>query len=213
MTFDIEGMFNGPVNVIFTISNVIVMIAFFAIVLAVSIDFIEFQKRKQVKEEKKSIIETGSMFLFFFLFYGAIRFGIGRIDVQSDMLKMVLMMIGSLILILGCFVNIRGRFDLGKNWANQIKIYHDHTIISRGMYRHVRHPLYASIIWMFFGASLIYLNAFAFLSNLLIFIPCMYHRAKQEEILLSNEFEDYTYYQKQVGMFLPKPRKEQYEKV
>ena len=112
--------------------------------------------------------------------------------------------IGLLILIIGCIINIIGRINLGKNWSNQIKIYDDHSLVSNGVYKIVRHPLYASIIWMFFGASLIYSNYLAFLANLIIFIPFMYYRAKQEETLLKNEFIDYKDYQIKVGMFFPK---------
>jgi protein-S-isoprenylcysteine O-methyltransferase Ste14 len=204
MVVDLRQSFHTPSSAIFTISNIVVLICFFIICLAVLIDFIEFQKRKQIKREKKSFVETGTMFLFFFLFYSLIRFGIGRFTIPSTAIKTGIMMIGSLALIVGCFVNVRGRLDLGKNWANQIKIYQDHAIISKGMYGIVRHPLYASIIWMFFGAGLVYLNYLALLSNLLIFIPCMYYRAKQEETALVQEFEAYKTYQKNVGMFFPK---------
>lgn len=197
-------LFHGTMNVMFTISNMIVMITFFVVVIAVGIDFIEFQKREQVKTEKKSIVETGTMFLFFFLFYSLIRFGVGRLSIQSDVLKEWMMVIGSIVLIIGATVNVCGRFNLGKNWANQIKVYSDHAMIRSGMYRFVRHPLYASIIWMFFGASFIYLNYAALIATICVFIPAMYYRAKQEEQLLAKEFEGYSLYQKQVGMFFPK---------
>jgi len=110
-------------------------------------------------------------------------------------------------------VNVRGRFNLGKNWSNQIKIYQDHYLVSSGVYHFVRHPLYGSIIWMFFGASLVYLNYLALLSNVLIFIPAMYFRAKQEEKMLMQEFPEYKEYQKRVGMFFPKFLNKKYEKV
>lgn len=211
MMLDVASLFDSPVNVVFTIGNLIAMGAFLAIVIAVGIDFLEYQKRGGVKKEKKSIIETGTMFLFFFLFYSLIRFGFGRLDIQSDGLRIGLMIVGSMLLLIGAIVNVRGRFDLGKNWANQIKVYADHTMIQTGMYRYVRHPLYASIIWMFIGASLIYANYAALLANLCIFIPAMYYRAKQEEKLLAQEFQDYLMYQKHVGMFFPNMMK-RYEK-
>ncbi|MDD5031661.1 MAG: isoprenylcysteine carboxylmethyltransferase family protein [Patescibacteria group bacterium] len=144
------------------------------------------------------------MFLFFFFFYFLIRFSVGQINVSYLPLKIFIITFGLLILILGCVVNIKGRMKLGKNWSNQIKIYDDHYFVSNGVYSFVRHPLYASIIWMFFGASLIYFNPLAFGVNALIFIPFMYYRAKQEENLLTKEFENYKNYQIKVGMFFPK---------
>lgn len=195
---------NTPEGIFYLICNIIVILCTFAVFIAVLIDFVEFQKRSVVKKEKKSVVETGTMFLFFFFFYFLIRFKMGQLDVHIATLKILLSTMGSAILIVGCFVNIKGRLNLGKNWSNQIKIYKDHSFVSSGVYDFVRHPLYASIIWMFFGASLIYFNYLAFLYNLVIFIPFMYYRAKQEENLLMKEFEDYKNYQIKVGMFFPK---------
>lgn len=191
-------------NYFLIFSGLVVELCVFSVLLAVLIDFLEYHKRKQVKTEKKSIVETGTMILFFLLFYILVRFRIGQVNIEYLPLKISILSIGLGILILGAFVNVKGRFDLGKNWSNQIKIYQDHLFVFGGAYRFVRHPLYASIIWMFFGASLVYSNLLAFLSNLLIFIPFMYYRAKQEEKLLSVEFEDYKNYQNKVGMFFPK---------
>ncbi len=204
MTFDLTILFNSPENTFYLFSNIIVVLCVFLVFVSVLIDFTEFQTRKQVKKEKKSIVETGTMFLFFFLFYFLIRFSVGQIHVPYLSLKIFIMALGILILIIGVIVNIKGRLKLGKNWANQIKIYTDHQFVFDGVYGFVRHPLYASIIWMFFGASLIYLNPLAFFSNVFVFIPFMYYRAKQEETLLIKEFANYKNYQIKVGMFFPK---------
>jgi protein-S-isoprenylcysteine O-methyltransferase Ste14 len=151
----------------------------------------------QLKQVKFSV-------LFFLFFYYLIRFNIGRIYLSYQWLRVMMMIIGDLILIFGCWVNLKGRMVLGKNWSNQIKIYKDHYLVTNGVYQIVRHPLYASIVWMFFGASLIYVNYLSFLANIFIFVPFMYYRAKQEEGLLIKEFKDYKNYQLKVGMFFPK---------
>lgn len=184
--------------------NLVVLLCVFAVLVSVLIDFVEFQARSGVKKEKRSLVETGTMVLFFVGFYSLLRFSVGRFEVSLVELKIILIVAGLLLIIIGCLVNISGRLFLGKNWANQIKIYQDHSFISSGPYRFIRHPLYASIIWMFFGASFVYSNYLACLANLLIFIPLMYLRAKQEEALLSQEFSDYRDYQKKVGLFFPK---------
>ena len=184
-----------PEKILFLIDNIVVAVCLFLIVMAVLVDFVEFQKRKEVRKERKSIVETGTMFLFFFLFYSLIRLNLGHVKLSLNFLTLLLNCLGLAFLVIGCIVNVRGRFNLGKNWSDQIKIYNDHTFISKGMYSLVRHPLYASIIWMFLASSIIYLNYFALISTLLIFIPFMYYRAKQEEELLAKEFDDYKIYQ------------------
>lgn len=204
MTFNLKNFFNTPQQIFFSISNLIVVLCVFLILMAVLIDFVEFQTRNQVKKEKKSVVETGTMMLFFLFFHSLIRFNIGRMVMSYQLWWYFQVGLGLVILMVGCGVNIWGRISLGKNWSNQIKIYKDHTFVSSGAYKIVRHPLYASIIWMFIGASIIYSNYLAFLSNLFVFVPFMYYRAKQEENLLTKEFKNYKNYQLKVGMFFPK---------
>lgn len=189
------------------IINIVIGFCVLAIFTSIIINFVEGCQRKNVKREKKSIVETGTMTLFFLFFYAIIRFHIGTFHISSTPIYYLLSIIGTFIVITGCIVNIRGRFDLGKNWANQIKIYQDHALVKTGVYQLVRHPLYASLIWMYYGCCLVYLNAAALAANTLIFLPFMYYRASQEEKLLTEQFEDYNTYKQNTGMFFPKFRR------
>ncbi|MCL2652151.1 MAG: isoprenylcysteine carboxylmethyltransferase family protein, partial [Candidatus Azobacteroides sp.] len=109
-----------------------------------------------------------------------------------------------ILVILGCYVNVQGRLTLKQNWANQVTIYRHQQFVSGSVYKWVRHPLYASLIWMFCGAALIYGNWLALLSIFVIFVPMMIYRAKQEEKLLCEEFSEYADYQRKTGMLFPK---------
>ncbi len=204
MTGNLPQLFDTPEKAFYLAVELSVMLSVFAVLVAILIDFAEFQGRKEVKREKKSVVETGTMLLFFFGFYAIIRTGTGRLVLEFSPLKITLMLAGALLVAAGCAVNVKGRLDLGKNWGNQIKIYGDHTFVTGGTYRLVRHPLYASLVWMFLGAGLIYQNYLALLAALFIFIPFMRYRARQEEELLAKEFGAYAKYQKKVGMFFPK---------
>jgi len=57
-----------------------------------------------------------------------------------------------------------------------------------GIFGVVRHPLYASLIWMFCGAAIAYHNLAALGAALLIFLPAMVYRAKLEEAMLEALF-------------------------
>ncbi|MFA7244752.1 MAG: isoprenylcysteine carboxylmethyltransferase family protein [Candidatus Magasanikbacteria bacterium] len=184
------------------ISNIIIGICLFALFTSILINFVEGIDKKATKE-KRSIVETGTMTLFFVGFYLLIRFQIGTIQIPQN-LQYILILSGLTMIVAGCTINIVGRLNLGKNWANQIKIYQNHTLTKTGMYNLVRHPLYASLMMMFIGSCLVYSNYLAFLAHAFIFIPFMYYRAKQEEKLLSQTFIEYKKYQKEVGMFFPK---------
>lgn len=190
---------------ILMIADTIIGLCLFALFTSIMINFIEASNEK-TKGEKKSIVETGTMTLFFIAFYALIRFKIGEIVVEETV-RNILVITGLLLMILATTANIIGRFNLGKNWGNQIKIYESHTLKTKGMYAIVRHPLYASIMLMFYSACLIYPNYLAFLATTCVFIPFMYYRAKQEEKLLTKTFPEYKKYQKKVGMFFPKFKK------
>lgn len=172
------------------------------ILLAVFINFQAAKEKRTVEKEKRSIVATGSMLLFFlsFLFLLSIKAFIINFN---EPVASILISVGIVLLVLGCFVNVLGRINLQKNWANQVIVYNDHQLVKYGIYGILRHPLYASLIWMFYGASLVYSNYVAFLANTLIFLPFMYYRAKQEEFFLSQKFPEYNEYKRKTGMFLP----------
>ena len=78
--------------------------------------------------------------------------------------------------------------------------------MSRGPFALVRHPLYASLIWMFLGGSLVFASASALLLTLAVFVPMMYVRGKKEDALLKEAFgEVYDAYRRRTGMLLPRP--------
>jgi len=191
----------------YMIIQIIICLCVFALFLSIFIDFALFSRSDKVQNEKKSIVETGTMTVFFIVFYFILRSGIGVIALKRGFFSNFIILTGATVILFGCLMNITGRFNLGKNWANQIKIFKEHTLVQSGMYRVVRHPLYASIILMFFGACIVYRNIVSFSAVTIIFIPFMYYRAKQEEILLVNKFPNYIEYRNKTGMFFPKIHK------
>ncbi|MBN3041180.1 MAG: isoprenylcysteine carboxylmethyltransferase family protein [Candidatus Omnitrophica bacterium] len=182
----------------------IIVLCACAVFTSILINFIESRQRPKASRERKSIVTTATMTVFFIGFYLVIRLGIGGIVISNIALRVAFALSGTFMVIAGTIINIRGRLMLGVNWADQVKIYDDQTLVSKDIYSLVRHPLYSSLMLIFYGGSLIYLNWLAFLANSLIFIPFMYYRAKQEESLLIERFSQYRDYQKKVGMFFPR---------
>jgi protein-S-isoprenylcysteine O-methyltransferase Ste14 len=185
------------------IVSTLVSLGVFAIFVAVLVDFIETKGRVKKKVEKKSLVATFSMTLFFVLMYLLIRLNIGFIRIDNINLNIVLIAVGLILFILGVIVNIAGRIKLGRNWSNQVRIYEGHKLVCGGVFSLVRHPLYASLIWMFIGAALIYGNVGVLIGAIVVFIPAMRYRAKIEEKYLSGEFSEYTKYRENVAMFFP----------
>jgi len=116
----------------------------------------------------------------------------------------ICLLVGTFLVVFGAVINIFGRLYLKGNWANHVKIYEGHKLITGGPYRFVRHPLYSSIIIMLLGGSIAYANWLCVVLILVVFIPSMVYRGKQEEEMLSKEFAEYSTYKQNVGMLFPK---------
>jgi len=175
---------------------------------AIALNFY-FSKKGNVVKEKKSIVETGSMMVFFLANVILVYLQVGTVSFGNH-LNLFIMLLGTILIVFGTAVNIAGRLSLKENWGNQIKIYENHTLVESGVYRFVRHPLYASTILMLYGFALLFSNWAVFVLNTLIFIPFMVYRAKQEDAMLAVTFPDLFHeYQIKTGLFLPKFRKEE----
>lgn len=183
--------------------ELIIKLSLFILFTSIAYDFYKFSEKSDVVKEKKSIVETGSMTAFFLVYYGVIMKQLWVLEAGSGV-KAVCAVLGTIMVFAGAVLNVYGRVTLSNNWANHIKIYEDHTLVRTGLYKFVRHPLYATIIFMLIGGSLASRNALSLLLVLAVFVPFMTYRAKQEEALLEAMFPDYTDYRMHTGMFFPK---------
>lgn len=166
-----------------------------------------FARKSNIKKEKKSVVETGSMLAFFIAMVLVAYFKAGRLELD-EIPALVIAIIGTTLIISGTVINISGRISLGRNWGNQIEIYEDHSLVTTGAFHFIRHPLYSSTIMMLYGFALIFRNYLVFILVSLIFIPFMIYRARQEESALLETFGDtYTEYKSKTGLLFPKLRK------
>ena len=78
------------------------------------------------------------------------------------------------------------------------------VLVSKGIYRYIRHPIYVGIYLFSVGLGCIFF-AWLWFGVLLIFIPLWYIECKGEENqLISTYGEAYIHYQQRTGMFFPK---------
>ena len=189
------------IGIVQTIKYIIIITGIVLIYNRVIKNFVDAKKQKNnKKKEVKSIVETASMTSFFIIIWLVISLKIGNFkfyNLYVDIISMI-------VYIIGIVFNLLGRHYLGHNWGNNVVIYNDHTLVTNGVYKIVRHPLYASIIWMIYSIGILCNNYFVIVLNSFIFIPFMYYRAKQEEKELLNTFENYKDYKNKTGMFFPR---------
>lgn len=184
--------------------NVVVYVCFLLIAFAVVADFRAYHRRDDVVAADRSWVETGSMTAFFIVYYLVVRARLGEVAV-SDPWRTVALIGGLVLMVAGAGFNVAGRLYLKSNWANQIKIYEGHWLVSTGPFAVVRHPLYASLVWMLLGGALVYSNVLALVLALAVFVPMMVVRARKEDALLGQAFgERHAAYMRATGMLFPR---------
>lgn len=190
-------------NTPFFYSSLIIWICSSLLLLSVFVDFVLYYDNENIKNEKKSKVATWNMLLFFFVLYLIWLSRIWNINISYKYELFVNIFWLGLVIIWTIF-NIIWRFYLSDNWSNHIKIYENHKLVKSWPYRIVRHPLYASLMRFWLWIWITYRNYLMIIFILLIFIPMMIYRAKQEEELLTKRFPEYMKYKKKVWLFFPK---------
>jgi protein-S-isoprenylcysteine O-methyltransferase Ste14 len=181
------------------ICKIIIALSIIAYFLSMAISFVKYNNKNSTKKSKRSIKTHIGMILLNIIYFSIIYFKLGVFDFNN----LIFIIAGTILVVVGTVLNISARLSLKENWANEIKIYKEHTLITSGIYKIVRHPLYSSVILMMFGGSLAYRNWLSLVPAVVILIP-FYYQSKQEEIFLREEFAKYKDYQKNTAMFFPK---------
>ena len=104
------------------------------------------------------------------------------------------------LIIFGGIINLVGLITLRRAFTIMSEA---RTLITHGIFRFVRHPLYTGHFIMFFGSMLLRLSVPTVLLYLLFLVGQVF-RARIEERKLELAFADYAIYKDRTGMFMPK---------
>jgi len=95
--------------------------------------------------------------------------------------------------------------SLGQNFSTSLTISKKQTLVTRGPYRWVRHPMYTSFVLLWVGFLLLSLNWFIGLTGILAFAWAIVVRTPKEEQMMIDRFgEEYITYMKRTGRYLPR---------
>lgn len=99
----------------------------------------------------------------------------------------------------------RSHADLGRNWSPSLQIREGHLLVTGGVYRHIRHPMYAAHGLWAIAQALLLQNWIAGPALLAVFLPLYLVRAPREERMMLGHFgEDYRLYMSRTGRLIPK---------
>lgn len=98
-------------------------------------------------------------------------------------------------------------WTLGRQWSVVGRLLPDHSLITRGPYALVRHPIYTSMLGMLLATGLALSNAAGLAAGLSLFVLGTWLRVHYEEKLLRARLAtDYDAYATRVPAFIPFPR-------
>ena len=189
--------------------NSIFKIVYFVGLLVVTIIrkiYTSSYRKSKYKIQKKSSID------FLFLVLNGIGMFIQIIYVLSSWLDFAnyklpnsLGWIGALLFGFSICLLWRSHKDLGQQWTPTLCLRFEHKLITNGIYKYIRHPMYAAhLIWAIAQVLLLH-NWIAGYSFLIVFIPFCFIRIKKEEEMMIEQFgEDYKTYMARTKRIIPR---------
>ena len=111
---------------------------------------------------------------------------------------------GIVCFVIGLWLFYRSHADLGANWSITLEVRDRHRLITQGIYRRVRHPMYTALLLYGVAHALVIPNWVAGPSNLVAFAVLFALRLRAEERMMLEQFGDeYTAYMARTKRLVP----------
>jgi protein-S-isoprenylcysteine O-methyltransferase Ste14 len=111
---------------------------------------------------------------------------------------------GVVCLAIGLWLFYRSHADLGTNWSITLELHKQHHLITQGVYRRIRHPMYLALALYSVGRALIIPNWVAGPSNLIAFAILLALRIRAEERMMVEGFgAEYVAYSMRTKRLIP----------
>jgi protein-S-isoprenylcysteine O-methyltransferase Ste14 len=94
--------------------------------------------------------------------------------------------------------------SIGKNLTDTVVTRREHTLVTRGPYRWVRHPFYDAVLLSVIANALVAANWFLLAGGLVTFGLIVLRTAREEDRLLARFGDAYRNYMNRTGRFWPK---------
>ena len=99
----------------------------------------------------------------------------------------------------------RSHHDLDRNWTPTVSIRYEHKLITGGVYKYIRHPMYSAHLLWAIAQIMILHNWIAGYSFLIVQLPFYFLRIRNEEAMMIEQFgAAYRSYVKKTERFIPK---------
>jgi protein-S-isoprenylcysteine O-methyltransferase Ste14 len=183
-----------------------------AVVLAASIVMVVIraphgERSRQIKvvKSRKGALEIGLLTLAWVGFFVPLVWAAKPVLAFADYaLRPIPFIVGVSWIALGLWLFHRSHADLGANWSITLEVRERHRLVTQGVYRHIRHPMYLALILYSSGQALVLPNWVAGPSYLVVFGLLFALRVGPEERMMLEEFgHDYEAYRTRTRRLVP----------
>ncbi len=111
---------------------------------------------------------------------------------------------GVACLVVGLWFFHRSHVDLGTNWSVSLEVREDHRLVTHGIYRVIRHPMYSALFLYAIGQALVVPNWLAGPSYLVAMVILYTFRVNAEERMMLDTFgNEYAAYMAKTKRLVP----------
>ena len=162
------------------------------------------QKVKESRQDRVEHVLLAAMFLTMAVL-PMLHLATGVFDFADYSLPDWVIGLGSALQLGSVWLFWRSHVDLGRNWSPTLELRTDHALVVEGVYRHLRHPMYAAIWLAAFAQPMLLHNAIAGVLVVPAFAAMYLIRIPREEAMMRAEFgAAYDAYAERTGRVLPR---------
>ena len=122
--------------------------------------------------------------------------------------SLALGVVGAPVFAAGVWLLWRSHAELGRNFAPTLQIVEDHALVTDGVFRRIRHPMYSAHLLWAIAQMLLLQNWIAGPAFLVMQIPFYLRRIPAEERMMLQQFGDeYREYMGRTGRLFPRFRR------
>lgn len=148
-----------------------------------------------MEKNQKDIFFVGMQIILFAAY-------IFKPDFLNTEFRIGIKLLGSILFALGMFVVLIAIIQLNKNLTVFPTPKKNSNLVSTGLYKYIRHPIYTGIILVTIGFGFYSDSVYRLMVGLLLFV-LFYFKSKYEEEKLKKVFPEYSDYMKTTGRFFP----------
>jgi protein-S-isoprenylcysteine O-methyltransferase Ste14 len=112
--------------------------------------------------------------------------------------------VGTLVFAAAIWMIYRAHLDLGRSFSTTLVIRPQHELVTSGIYRYIRHPIYAAFMLWALAQAILLPNWFVGIGAPIVLVTLLSIRVPREEQMMIDAFgESYRTYMKTTARFIP----------